>query len=675
MLRDGDYWMESGPLPSLHEELWWEVWLRDEGPISMTDGRTVTVDEAFRQEAANLKIRVSNQQARFPDYVIILAFTSFNRLSEFPGLLRYLAELRRASVVEREFLQLSPSDQSAFIHAMLERTVFAGANAPAVCILDGGVNRGHPLLEHALPEEHNLAWNDDWNTADRDGHGTLMAGLSLYGPALGELLLAEHPIQLRHCLEAIKILPDVGRNNPPDYGPITVGSVAKIELEAPARPRILCMAVTAPDQNQCLPSLWSATLDQMCSGAVDDERRLMFVSAGNIFDELSHLDYPQTNHNTSVQDPAQAWNVITVGAYTEKATLQDPALKNYQPLASPGRLCPRSTTSCGWTKREWPFKPDIVMEGGNYAYNSEGYVTSADELSLLSTILSNDGALLSDMRDTSAATALAARYAALLQAEYPHYWPETIRALLIHAARWTPAMLEDFPDNKRHDRLRCYGYGVPDLAIARECAKNRATMIIQDSLKPFRRDSERRNEIKSNEMHVHSLPWPVELLRDLEEKLLRMRVTLSYFIEPSPGRKGWNRRHRYQSHGLRFDVKRPEESMTQFRQRLTRDAWDDDSRPDNPVEETRNWTIGTNLRTKGSIHSDVWEGTAAELANSGLIAVYPITGWWRERPHRECYDKSARYALIATLECNEDVDIYGAVQTEIANRANIQVVT
>lgn len=674
MLRDGDYWMDTGPLPTLTEEFWWEVWLRDEGEIAMPDGRSVAVETAFREEAASLNIRVSDQQVRFPDYVVVLAFTSFERLSQFPGLLRYLAELRRANIVPKEFLDLIPAGQADFIHAMLERTTFAGDDAPAVCILDCGVNRGHPLLEHALSEEHNLAWDDEWGAADWDGHGTEMAGLALYGPYLGGLLLDERPVRLRHRLEAVKILPDVGENKPPDYGPIAVGSVAKMEIEAPHRPRAICMAVTATDKDKWLPTLWSASLDQMCSGATDEQRRLMFVSAGNYRHEMSLEDYPQANRRASVQDPAQAWNVVTVGAYTEKVMIHDPDLADYNPVAPMGALCPTSTTSCGWENRSWPFKPEIVMEGGNYASDPDGYVIDVEDLSLLTTIISPDGALLSTMRDTSAATALAARYAALIQADYPHYWPETIRGLMIHSARWTGAMVEEYPHEARHDRLRCYGYGVPRLRIARECAANRATMIIQDSLQPFCWD-EAKKGTATFQMHEHELPWPIEWLRDREETQLQMRVTLSYFIEPSPGRRGWNRNHRYQSHGLRFDVKRPQETMTQFRQRLTRDAWEEDGPPTGAVKDTRNWTLGDDLRKKGSIHSDVWRGTAAELAASGLIAVYPVTGWWRERPNRKCYDKQARYSLIVTLESEEDIDIYGSIQTVIENRADITVTT
>ncbi len=43
-------------------------------------------------------------------------------------------------------------------------------------------------------------------------------------------------------------------------------------------------------------------------------------------------------------------------------------------------------------------------------------------------------------RQTSAATAQAAYLAASILADYPNLWPETVRALIVHSADWTPAM-------------------------------------------------------------------------------------------------------------------------------------------------------------------------------------------------------------------------------------------
>jgi hypothetical protein len=228
-------------------------------------------------------------------------------------------------------------------------------------------------------------------------------------------------------------------------------------------------------------------------------------------------------------------------------------------------------------------------------------------------------------------------------------------------------MLAEFPENQRHNRLRAYGFGVPDLGRALWSASNAATLVIESSLQPFDKMD---NVIKTKDMHLHELPWPKQVLQDLGEVDVRMRVTLSYFIEPSPGRRGWTRKHRYQSHGLRFDVKRPLETAASFHKRLSKAAWDEDEDEVDQGSDDRNWELGQQLRCKGSIHSDTWIGTAAELAASGTIAVFPVTGWWKERPHLECWHKQSRYSLVVTIETDDvDVDLY----TPIANQIGVPV--
>ena len=74
------------------------------------------------------------------------------------------------------------------------------------------------------------------------------------------------------------------------------------------------------------------------------------------------------------------------------------------------------------------------------------------------------------------------------------------------------------------------------------------------------------------------------------------------------------------------------------------------------------WLIGSNNRNKGSVHLDIWRGTAVELASSNLIAISPRIGWWRERQHLSKYDKTTRYSLVVSITTPEnDVDIYTPV--------------
>ena len=78
--------------------------------------------------------------------------------------------------------------------------------------------------------------------------------------------------------------------------------------------------------------------------------------------------------------------------------------------------------------------------------------------------------LFTTIQETSAATALAARVGAQVIADRPTLWPETIRALIIHSAEWTPAMnaYRTQRNSQEHKAafLRRYGYGVPDLSAA-----------------------------------------------------------------------------------------------------------------------------------------------------------------------------------------------------------------
>jgi hypothetical protein len=146
---------------------------------------------------------------------------------------------------------------------------------------------------------------------------------------------------------------------------------------------------------------------------------------------------------------------------------------------------------------------------------------------------------------------------------------------------------------------------------------------------------------------------------------VEMRVTLSYFIEPSPGivERGAGGRYRYESHGLRFDVKRPLEKPDNFRARINQRVRNEEEGSYAGGGSDPDWRLGPNLRHLGSLHSDTWTGTAADLAERGILAVYPVAGWWKTSKKLERYDKTARYALIISIRTPEtDVDLYNAIE-------------
>ena len=80
--------------------------------------------------------------------------------------------------------------------------------------------------------------------------------------------------------------------------------------------------------------------------------------------------------------------------------------------------------------------------------------------------------------------------------------------------------------------VREFGYGVPDIQRAIRSARNDTTMIAQATIQPYKLSADGRSAIY-NEMHFYDLPWPTQALERLENTIVTMKVSLSYFIEPN----------------------------------------------------------------------------------------------------------------------------------------------
>jgi hypothetical protein len=303
------------------------------------------------------------------------------------------------------------------------------------------------------------------------------------------------------------------------------------------------------------------------------------------------------------------------------------------------------------------------MEVGNVLTDGDDY----DEHPLLSLRTSDTRSdlAMASVSATSAATAQAARLAALAQATYPEYWPETIRALLVHAAEWTPVMREAVDAQTalaaRAALLRRYGWGVPTEEATLTSSQNAVTLVTQDEFVPFTGE-----DYSARAFRLHRLPWPEETLRELGAANVTLRVTLSYFIEPTAARRGWRRRYAYASHGLRFELKGgATESMGDFIRRVNHDAQSEEQGHSTPSTQ-HDWLIGPNQRNAGSLHQDVWEGSGAQLADAGVLAVHPVGGWWKNNRRKDRLDQVVRYALVVSLKTAEQgVDLYSPVAVEL----------
>jgi len=677
-------WTDLRPFPTDHfSRIWWECWCWRDLALNLI------------RLAERLNLRVSSSRLHFPELEVILVYANRAEISRLLQNTDAIEELRNATDTPVFFTTTVRREQNLWVDDLVERVRAPKPDSPAVCILDSGVARAHPLIEPMLDPGDCFTVDSDWGVDDHNpgGHGTNMAGTVLYAD-LTYPLADQRTLALDFVLESVKFLPPPGfqPTDPLSYGAITQAAAAIPEIENPERRRIFCMAVTNDDVSGERPTSWSAAIDQICAGRMPgdepDDRgelpmRLFFVSAGNVPD-ASDPDDVSDPDEFPVEDPAQAWNAIAVGGFTDKVDVADESdFSGWTAVAGAGERSPYSRISTDWNHSRTPMKPEIVFEAGNRAISASRreLISGIDSLSLLTTAKNFLEQPLETFWATSPATAQAAGMAGIIMARHPDLWPETIRALMIHSAEWTPAMRERFETcRSKKDCIalaRQFGYGVPRLDRALASAQNDLALIAQARIQPFKR--ERRLNAQGldllgapafNEVHYYQLPWPRQTLEELGEKDVRLKITLSYFIEPSPGQAAPVTPARYQSYGLRYDLKRSTETDAAFRKRINRLERDEDQllKPDPDPR----WTFGSQSVAAGSLHCDVWVGPAVELAARGLIAIRPISGWWRYRTHLRQYDSRARYGLVVSITA-EDVEV--ELYTEIANLIGIGIET
>lgn len=657
--RDGPEYLPDDP----QHTMWWAIWC---WPDCVDDVRTLAHE-------LGATIAPEDRWAQFPEAVVLPIYASRAavELLIFGGQ-GGVAELGLVTDNPTVILEELEPLENELVENLAERIVWPPSDANAICILDTGVNRAHPLIEPALSPDDLQAIDTRWGVDDHNprGHGTGMAGLSLHGDLTTPLADSSQP-QLTHRLESVKILPPHGfpANEPGSYGAITVAATSLAEIENPERERVFCSAVSNENRSGAHPSLWSASLDQVASGydgtdSEDRPRRLFIQTIGNIppagnWNDIRDLDtFPG-------EDPSQAWNALTVGGVSFQNEILEHGFEGWSVGANVGAISPYSRNSVLWPEGASPVKPDVVFEAGNRAIGpgDTPVFDGLPSLSMITTGKGGSGSALSPFWATSAATAQAARFAAKISANYPSYWPETVRALIAHSARWTPEMiagLEGAGNLTGRSRLRRkFGYGVPDIARALQSASSDLALVSQAYIQPFKREAGRD---KFGEAHYYPLPWPKEMLEELENTTVRLKVALSYFVEPNPSSSASIDPARYRSFGLRFDLQRRGEGMDLFR-RHTNASFEGHK----PTREAdTGWLFGSNSVSAGSLHVDTWEGPAVELAAREHLCVFPVMGWWRERKRLGRINDKARYSLVVGIETPDvELDLYTPIASQV----------
>lgn len=113
-----------------------------------------------------------------------------------------------------------------------------------------------------------------------------------------------------------------------------------------------------------------------------------------------------------------------------------------------------------------------------------------------------------------------------------------------------------------------------------------------------------------------------------------------------------------------FAVRRSEENEDLFLKRVNQLAREEDETIDAP--DGPGWVLKAQSHAKGSLHSDWITEGAASMADRGSIAVFPVSGWWKERRKMGRHLSRQPFSLIVTLETPaQGVDLYAAIASKV----------
>lgn len=559
------------------------------------------------------------------------------------------------------------------------------AAAPAVCVIDSGIQEGHVLLQAAidqavsycfLPGTPGAAVSDE---VAPGGHGTRVAGAVLYGEDVPKAGAPELPfwVQNARVLNAQNLMPVEL------FPPEAIRQAVERFNDGPRQTRVFNHSINA--RSPCrlsYMSSWAAEIDQLCN-----ERDVLIVqSAGNLPLEgnapfvgiREHLgagrDYPAylSENSCRVANPGQSLQALTVGSVAydaaEAGAWRTFATRQNGPSAF-------SRTGPGiWNV----IKPEVVAYGGDAVRTQNdppdiqggGRVPAACPELVRSTLHAPGPASDRDDAGTSYAAPKVTRIAAQVQRVLPEETTLLYRALVVQSAHW-PAWAEDIltrlrnpPENlppaerqalltSASHALRCLGYGLPDEQRATGNTDHRTTLITSGE-----------GEIKAAACHIYQVPIPAELRQQADEFEIRIDVTLSYVAQPRRTRRNLRR---YLSTWVDWKTSNLGQGLNDFRVRALKDtANDDDPLPGSALpwtlHEKPQWgVIRDHKRNSGTVQKDWAIVRSNTLPDHFCIAVVGHQGWSRDP------DSVARYALAVTFEIlGGEIAIYEPLRTAVA---------
>jgi len=525
--------------------------------------------------------------------------------------------------------------------------------APGIAVLDSGLTAAHPLVGPAVGEATTVP-RVLGDASDGHGHGTMVAGLALYGNV--EECIASRSFVPRLTLYSARVLNDeLGFD---DESLITTQMREAIQYFSETYG---CRVFNVSLGDDRLPyqggkvSPWASILDTLAR----DLNVVIVVSAGNHeYDPGDgnspdgHVqDYPRflLDDASRIIEPATGLIVLTVGALAHTTNAPPGSVGDrvtFRPIAGGQQPSPFTRSGPGLGKA---IKPELCESGGNCSYDGLlRRVRVVQELCIVSMNRQYVERLFNTDIGTSLAAPKVAHVAARLLESFPDASANLIRALLTASAS-VPEPSEEILRPLGNDAvLRVCGYGRPDLELARVSDKARVVLYAESTL-------------TFDNFHIYEVPIPDELID--ESGTRRITVTLAY--DP-PVRHS---RIDYLGVKMSFRLIRGRSAVEVaegFRQRTSGEAKVDS------LTSTRYdcaMLPKSTVREGGTLQKATFTMKRKPSTDYGNMyhVVVRCEKKWASDEHAP-----QRYAVVVAVEHSAEVNLYNTIQARVRDRAQMR---
>jgi hypothetical protein len=457
--------------------------------------------EAMREKWMREAVERAEEHGAEPldDYVSVGAGVAVARFRGDGDAIKALAELDQVALID---IVPTPSLERGELYDLQDvesiDVTEPAPDAPVVGLIDSGVLSGHPVLEPAIAEATALHPEFDGQSEDTDGHGTLVAGVALYGDVLAAARAGK--FEPDFWLASVRVLGEDAQF-PESVNWIKALSQAITYLAESWQVRVINLSIG--DSDSPFAGGKSTPLAAELDTLIRRYRLVLVISAGNLdHGDIDHENWPDylLQSEGNLLDPAQTSAALTVGAIsgsdglTERSTGTTLDAKAVSPASGPAPF----TRGGPGVRRA--IKPELSAEGGNYRYDHNTRVFHSDPaIEVVSTSARYPARLFETAAGTSFSAPAITNVAGRLVTRYPGFSANAIRALMLQGAAHfdeTVQLLSSLENSEAARHALC-GFGALEWERCGFSDDNRVVMLAEDELRP-------------DDFHIYRIPMTPE---------------------------------------------------------------------------------------------------------------------------------------------------------------------